>query len=347
MIVDVRVSGPRLPPEGAVSFRRDLLARLRATPGVEAAAEVVILPLTNADWNNRMWMDGSDPAQAHVVYRNMIGPDYFVTMGTPLIAGREFDEHDVTSGSKVAVVNDAFTRQFGAGRTMLGQHVWIEATPFDPSTRYEIVGVVKNTKYLNVREPFRPQVYVPLAQDVLENPSATVAVRPRAHTDRLPVAVRHTLDSVGRPMQYSFRSFDTVVENSMRSEQLMAALSAPFGGLGILLTALGLYGVISYTVAQRTREIGIRIALGAPSRRVALAIWQEAVGVLFVGLVVGTALTIGVGQLTGTLLFGLHPYDVGSLTFAVVLVTVVALFAACAPARRATTVDPALALRQQ
>jgi hypothetical protein len=268
-------------------------------------------------------------------------------MGTPVTAGRDFDEHDVTSGSKVAVVNDAFAARFAGGRPVIGEHLWVEATPFEPSTRYEIVGVVKNAKYLNVREPFEPEVFVPLSQDVLKSPAVTIAVRSNAHTDAVIGSVRRTLDRSSAPLQYSFRPFDAIVAESLRGDRLIAALSAPFGALGMLLTMLGLYGVITYSVGQRTREIGIRIALGADPRRVALSVVREAAAVLAGGLAAGTLLTVTAAPLIDALLFGLQPYDARVLSFAVVVVAGVALMAAYAAARRATRVDPTVALRQE
>ena len=348
VISDVSFSDLHLPPERAIAFRRELLTRVRATSSVTAAAEVLIVPLTGGNWNNRMWMEGSDPARARVAYRNMIGTEYFDTVGTSVIAGREFDEHDLTpSASKVAVVDEAFAREFVPGVTVLGQHLWLEATPFEPKASYEIVGVVKNAKYRNLREDFQPVVFVPLSQAALRSPAAKLVLRSSARSDVLIASVRHTLESVSPQLRYSFRVFDTLVQDSLRSERLMATLSGPFGGLAVVLTALGLYGLISFTVALRTREIGIRIALGADPRGVMFLILREVASVLIVGLSVGTLLTLVAGQAASALLFGLHPYDPRSLAVAILLVTMVAGCASYVPARFAARVDPLVALRQQ
>ena len=346
VINDVNYSDLHVPPERALAFRRELLTRIRATPAVEAAAEVVILPGTNSNWNNRIWMEGADPAAAPDVYRNMIGSDYFRTMGTTVIAGREFDEQDASATApKVAIVNEAFAHKFVAARTVLGQHLWVEATPFEPSSSYEIVGVVKDSKYLNLREDFRPIVFVPLSSDILKRPAVELVVRSRAQSAAVISSVRRALDGLSPGMRYSFRVFDAVLQDSVQSERLMATLSEPFAALAVLLTAVGLYGIALYTVAQRTREIGIRLALGAEPRAVTAVILREAATVTLLGLCIGAFLTVAAGRTVSALLFGLEPYDPGPVSLAACLVTLVVTCASYLPARRAARIDPLIALR--
>jgi putative ABC transport system permease protein len=348
VIADVNFSDLRFPPDRAIQFRRDMLARVRAAASVEGAAEVVIVPLTGGNWNNRMWMDGSDATHARVALRNMIGTEYFRTLTTPIVSGREFDEHDLTPSSpKVAVVNEEFAREFAPGRDVLGQHVWLEATPYEPSTAYEIVGVVRNTKYRDLREAFRPVVFVPLSQAALKRAAGQFLIRSGARPDVAVSSVRRALEGLSPDVRYTFRVFDTVVRESLLRERLMATLSAPFGALALVLTALGLYGVISYTVAQRTNEIGIRIALGADRRGVVALVLREAAAVVGVGLLVGGALTLAAGRAAGALLFGLESYDPVSLIVASVALALVAAAASYVPARRAAGVDPAIALRRE
>jgi predicted permease len=346
LVMDVNFSGLSLPPGRAVSFQREILDRVRSIPGVEAAAQITILPLTGANWNNRFWMDGSDLAHARVALRSMIGTEYFRTFRTTLVGGREFDERDLTSVAKAAIVNEEFAREVMGGVNAVGKRIWVEPTPYVPQTALEIVGVVKNTKYRDLREEFQPVVFVPMSQAALERAASSIMIRSKIHRDALVRSLRTVLAGISPDLRYSFRGFDTWVEDSLLRERLMATLSALFGGLAAALTAVGLYGVISYTVAQRTNEIGIRIALGADHGTVIALILRETAVVLAAGLGAGTLLTLAVGRATATLLFGLEPYDPLTLSIAAISLAVLAGGASYLPAWRAASVNPVIALRQ-
>jgi putative ABC transport system permease protein len=351
IVTTVSDSDFKLSPARAVVFRRDLLARIRAAAAVEAAAEVMIVPLTGGNWNNRIWMDGSDPAHSQVAMRNMVGTEYFRTLRTPLVAGREFSDYDLMPSSPtVAVVNETFVREFGLGSHALGHRLWVESTPFEPQMAYEIVGVVKNTKYRDLREAFQPIVYLPLSAAALtrlQSPGGDFIIRSSASTDILLSSMRNTLAAASPRTRYAFRVFDTVVQESLLKERLMAMLAGPFGALAVILTALGLYGVTSYTVAQRTREIGIRIAIGAEPRGIVFFILHETAVVLGVGLCAGTLLTLAAGRAAAALLFGVEPYDPVTFLIAGCSLALVAAAASYVPARRAGNLDPVIALRQE
>jgi putative ABC transport system permease protein len=336
----------KLTPAQALSFRLDVLNRLRAVPGVEAVAQTTIVPLTGANWNNRVWMDGSDSEHARVSLRSMIGPDYFRMLKTPLLAGREFDEHDLASLSKVAVVNQEFARELLGGGNALGKRFWIEATPYEPQTSYEIVGLVKNTKYHDLREEFQPVMFLPLSQAALAQPHGRFMIRSNAAANALVSSVRTTLTGISPNIGYLLHVFDRWVDNSLLKERLMATLSGMFGILAVVLTAVGLFGVISYMVAQRTNEIGIRIALGANRSSVVGLILRETAVVLAIGLGTGTILTLAVGRVSATLLFGLKSYDPLTLAIAGMSLAVIAGAAGYLPAWRASSVNPMVALRQ-
>jgi putative ABC transport system permease protein len=346
LIADVGFSGLQLPPGRAVSFRREMLERLRAIPAVEAADEVTIVPLTGANWNNRLWLDGSDAGHARESLRTMIGTEYFRTLRTPLLAGREFDEHDLASLAKVAVVNQEFARRFTGGVNPVGKRFWIEATPYEPQTSFEIVGFVKNTKYRDLREEYQPVVFIPLSPAALARPGGRFMIRSSAPSDALVAAVRKTLAGISPDMRYSFHFFDTWVQDSLLRERLMATLSALFGVLAVMLTAVGLYGVISYTVARRTNEIGIRIALGADRCSVIALILREVAVVVAAGLGAGSILALAVGRAATALLFGLEPSDPLTLALAAISLAALAAAASCLPAWRASSVNPVAALRQ-
>jgi putative ABC transport system permease protein len=342
---DVNFADARLPGNRVAPFRFTMLERIRSTAGVESAAEALILPLGGGNWNNRMWMDGSDADRARVVMRNMIGPGFFAALKTPLVAGRDFHDADLeATAAKVAIVNERFTRDFGLGADALGRRLWIEPTPLEPRAPYEIVGVVANTKYRDLREDDPPIVYVPLWQSAQRRPAGQLVIRatgaPALH------AVRAALASLGA-VRVAFRPYRSLVRDSMLREELMAVLAVPFGALAIVLTAIGIYGVFSYTVARQTRDIAIRIALGADTRGVIGSLLGEAIGTVAAGSIAGLLLTFGAGRTASALLFGVSVYDPVSIASAVLLIAIVALAASYVPARRAARVDPAVALRHE
>jgi len=345
LIADLNLSGLPLAPGRALSLRRDVLARVRAIPAVEAAAEVTIVPLSGGNWNNRVWMDGSDSEHARVSLRSMIGTQYFRALRTPLVAGREFNEHDLEPWSKTAIVNEEFVRELAGGQNAVGRRFWIEATPYEPQIAFEIVGVARNTKYRDLREEFQPILFTPLSQAALTRPHCRIMIRSSARLDSLARQVRSTLAGTSADIRYSFHVFDTRVEESLLRERLMATLSGVFGVLAMVLTAAGLYGVISYMVARRTSEIGIRVALGADRGAVIALVLREAVIVLAAGLGTGTLLALATGRAAGALLFGLEWYDPLTLAAAGGALAAVAAAASYLPAWRAASVNPAIALR--
>ena len=344
LIADVNFSGMRLPAARANAFHNQLLQTIRSIRGVQSAAETTIVPLTGAGWENRMWMEDSDFQHARVVRRNMVGAAYFHTLKTPLLAGREFDQRDSNS-TKVAIVDQNFARLFTAGRNPIGLHFWIESTPYIPQTVYEIVGLVQNAKYRDLREDPQPVVYLPMAGPMLESSEARIMIRsgPRSLVPELRAALAGVSPDIG----YSFRLFDTQIQDSLLRERLMATLSALFGALAAVLTAAGLYGVISYTVARRTSEIGVRLALGAGRWAVVSLTLREAAAVLAAGLATGTILSLAASRSAAALLFGIKPYDAFTLLAAAIAVTLVSVAATYLPARRASRLNPAISLRQE
>ena len=328
-------------------LRREILERLRAIPGVESAAEATLLPLSGANWNSRIWMDGSDSGHARVVWRTMAGSDYFKTLQTPLIAGRDFDEHEVASSARVAIVNEVFAREIAGGSDVLGKRFWVEATPYEPVTPFEIVGIVKNTKYLTLREEFQPLMFIPLRKAVLEGDRGRFVIRSAIAPDALVSSVRHAFDGINPSSRYAFHFLDSWIDDSLRRERLMAILSGIFGALAVALTAVGIYSVISFTVARRTNEIGIRMALGADRGRVVALILRESVIVLACGLSVGAILAVVAYWGVSSLLYGTQPYDPLTLASAAIAITAIVTAASLIPARRASSLDPIAALREE
>ncbi|MDQ3917083.1 MAG: ABC transporter permease, partial [Acidobacteriota bacterium] len=347
LVTRVDLSPLGLPAERRLAFRRELLERIRAVPGVESAAEANVLPLSGSSWSNKTWMDGADPADAQASFFNRVSPDYFKTMGVALLAGRDFGDEDAPGAPKVAVVNETFARRLTAGENPLGRRLRVEATPGSPEAVYEIVGLVKDSKYRSLREGFVPAVYLPASQSPRPGDGAQFLVRTKTAPAALAPSVKRAIGEVSPDITIVSRVFQTEVESSLLRERLMATLSGSFGLLALVLACIGLYGVMSYGVAVRTNEIGIRLALGAQGRDVLRLILREAVLLVVVGVAAGLPAALAAARLASDLLYGVTPADPVSLSLAVLLMLAVATLASYLPARRATRVDPMVALRYE
>ena len=335
-----------LAPERYPAFKDELLDRIRAIPGVEAAAVVHEIPLD--DWGGaNVWMDDADARTGKHTNLSRVGPDYFRTLQIPLLAGREFNASDRVGTPKVAMVNETFARKFLNGSNPVGHRFWVEATPGDPETAYEIVGLVRDTKYEDLREEFGPIAYYAAAQNAGAGPGAPLMIRSRLPQAQTVAAVKRVLNEINPAITVSFREFNSMIEATILRERLMATLSSFFGILAFLLACIGLYGILSYNVASRTNEIGIRMALGARRRGVFWLVLREALLLVIGGLAVGLPMILAVTRVTSSLLFGLTPTDPISLFLAALLILAVAMVAGYLPARRATRVDPLVALRYE
>ena len=332
-----------LPPDRNPHFKDEFLDRIRTTPGMESAA-MGMIPFRDTG-SNTVWMDGTDATQGKEVSRSRVGPDYFKTLQIPLLAGRDFDARDKPGTPKAAIVNQAFARQLVNGANPVGRRFWIEATPGDSETLYEIVGLVGNTKYEDLREEFGPIVYDAQGQNPGSGAGANLLIRSRLPQVDTVAAVTRVLNEINPAITVRFQGFKTMLEATILRERLMATLSIFFGLLALLLACIGLYGILSYGVASRTNEIGIRMALGAGRRDVSWLILREALLLVIAGVAVGLPIVFAVTRLASTLLFGLTPTDPVSLIFAAVLMLLVAIVAGYLPSRRATRVDPMVALR--
>jgi putative ABC transport system permease protein len=340
-------SGMHLPEGRVASFRQELLERLSAIPGVDAAGDTDTVPLSGLSTSNRVWLDGASISQARDCLRTHIGTGYFEALGTPLLAGRAIEPRDTAASPKVAVVNEAFARVVLGGQNPVGRKLWVEATPFEPSAAYDIVGMVRNTKYEELREQFAPIVFHAESQNPVAALSDAYLIRSRLPMNTLIPAVRGVFQDVEPAIRFRFRIFQDGIRDSLMQERLMASLSAAFGILAGILAAIGLYGVMSYLVARRRNEIGIRMALGASRREIVIMVLRESGLLLGVGLLAGTALSLISAKAIATLLFGLKPTDAGTLLTAAGMLALVALAASYLPARRAANLDPTVALREE
>jgi putative ABC transport system permease protein len=325
----------------------EILGRLRAIPGMESAAQVWFTPVSGAGWDERVFVEGGRNGVHPDVNFDRIGPDYFRTMGTPLLAGRDFDARDTLGAPKVAIVNEAFAKKLFGGANPVGRSFFKEGPAGKPDDFYQIVGLVRNTKYYQLREDFKPIGFFPMDQDEAPDAGTTFILRFSAPGTDVFHEVKLAVGQVNPAIVIQFRVLRQQLDDSLQRDRLMASLAGGFGLLGGLLATVGLYGVIAYLVERRRHEIGIRIALGAGRVRVVGLILRESALLLSAGLVIGTALALWTGRAASALLFGLKPSDPATFLFAMCLLAVVALAASYGPAWRAARLEPMNALREE
>ena len=342
--VNIDISQGKYPKERRPTVFGDLLEKLRAQPGVVAAAEIGMTPISGSGWNESVRPDAStgDPKNS---FFNRYGPGYLKTMGTSLLAGRDFDARDRVGAPKVAVANEAFAKRFFEGHNPVGHTFRVEGEAGKPDRIYQIVGLVRNTKYYELREEFIPIAFLPMAQD--ENPGndMTLVVRTAGRPQDTIRTLKSSVAAVNPGFVLEFHVMTVQIEESLLRDRLMAVLAGAFGLLASVLAAIGLYGVIAYMVARRQNEIGVRMALGADRASVVRLVLREAMMLLAAGLVIGVGLALWAGRAAATLLFGLKPNDAATFVVASVLLAVVAAAAGYVPARRASGMDPMDALR--
>jgi putative ABC transport system permease protein len=269
-------------------------------------------------------------------------------MSSALLAGRDFDQRDTQAAQRVAIVTESFARVFFGGQNPVGRTFQIDEPPDQPRPIYQVVGFAHDSAYENLRDPFEPLAYIPAAQD--ERPpvqALRLVVRSTAPLSSVTSAIVALVREVHPAIVVEFQTMQSQVKNSLIRERLMATLSGFFGGLAALIAMIGLYGVMSYTVARRRNEIGIRMALGADRREVVRMIMREAGLLLAAGLVVGTLSALAAARAASTLLFGLQPHDPATFITAAASLAAVAALASYLPALRASRLEPTEALREE
>jgi predicted permease len=346
LVTHVDFTRLQLPEERFTEYKGDLVKRVQAIPGVESAAHAMMVPFGGMTWNDDVINEGSDQ-DAGVAWENFLGPGYFKTVGTPLLAGRDFDDRDTTTSVKVAIVNQAFVKKILKGADPLGKRFRIHEAPGKPRPLYEIVGVTADNKFQDMHEEFLPFMYFPATQEEKPSPDDQILIRSSLPLTNLIGSMKETIADVHPGIDLEFLVFKTRIQNSLLQDQLMATLSGFFGFLAALLAAIGLYGVISYMVIQRTKEIGIRMAIGADRADVLRMILREATVLTVTGLLIGAGLALAAAQAAKSLLYGLKPRDPLTLVMAVVTLSTVAALASLLPAYRASKLDPLTALRYE
>ncbi len=332
-----------LPRERWADYQRELLDEVRSVPGVLSAATTTNAPLLGSSWEHGIHI-GSQDGNSKFTW---VSPDYFETMGIRVIQGRSLTRDDTASSQRVALVNETLVRRYLGAANPIGQTLRTSPEPDYPATVYEIVGVIPDTKYNDLRGQTPPMTFAPTSQFPGQGPWTVVMI----HSNLAPAAVAATAKRIiaekHPDVVTQFADFQREIRDGLVEERLMAMLSGFFGLLAVLLAVVGLYGVISYIVAMRRNEIGIRMALGATRGNVVAIIVRQTLVLLALGVAVGIVLALAAVRTASSLLFGLQPNDPLTFVAAAALLATIALVASFLPARRASRVDPMVALRYE
>src|SRR5580698_5048309 len=340
--VDPRVHG--YTPEHTSQFLTQMRERAATIPGVISAAATDSVPLSGGNRSDGMSAEGNPKQQAPIVEMYMATSGYFETLGIPRIAGRDFANESPT-GPKVAVINKALAEQLFPGENPIGQHVR------DGNDLYEVIGVVGNIKSRSISEDTRPVLFRSLAQTTGSDPSFlgyTLIVHSEGDTANLLSAIRQQIHALDPAMAvYNAETIEEHISSALVLPRLAGTLFCIFGFIGLVLATIGLYGVMSYAVSRRTREIGIRIALGAQLAAIQRLILRQGMILTVIALAVGLPAALAVAKLFNSFLYGVRPHDVVTFTLVPIFLATIALIACWIPARRAARVDPQTTLRYE
>ncbi len=325
-------------------FFEDLLTRTRSLPGVTAASLATDSPLSGGWDRNGIVVEGYTPQEGEKMSfdATWISADYFKSLNIPLTLGRDFNAQDKLGSPRVAIINEMMAQHFFPGQNAVGKRIGLDEVP-DTT----IVGVVKDAKYVNLREPNRRHFYLPIMQEknLLD---LTLQVRTTGDAEAVTGAVRNQVREMDPHIPlYDVKTLAAEIDQSLIQERLVSWLTTGFGVLATLLVVIGLYGVLSFTVVRRTREIGIRVALGAQRSDVFMMVIKQGMILVFAGAIAGTLASIALSRLIGSLLFGISATNKITFAAAGIGLVLVAMLACYLPARRATKVDPLEALRYE
>ena len=323
----------------------DLVTRVEAVPGVASAALGWDSALGSGGSSKSIWVEGQPRDRPQTAGMNFVGPGFFATAGIPVVLGREFTTADAADARKVIVVNEAWVRRYAEGRSPIGMHAGDEGAA--STGKYEVIGVVRDSRTMRLRRPAEPMLYQPLLQDEWAS-NVVLHVRTRDYPWVVANGVRAAIRALDpRLPVYDVTTLSDRRDRALGQDRVMAVLSGSLGALALLLTIVGIYGVIAYGVAQRTAEIGVRMALGATGHDVRALIVKDALWLAAIGAAIGLPFSLVAGNLLSSMLFGVVPQDPLTLSTSVVILWFAAFLGGYLPARRASRLEPATALRAE
>jgi predicted permease len=334
--------------QAAMRFHQALLERLTAIPGVGGVTLSSDGLFSHSDSGDPIAVEGYTPKSGQEIHSQMdhIGPSYFSTVGIPVLYGREIGLQDSGNTPRVGVVNQAFVQSFFPNTNPIGKHV-TDTYPGNPGVA-EIVGVVADAKYNTLREKTQPRLYAPFFNPLWEHSFAVYEIRTHANAGSMGAALRQAVQEVNASvLPIEIHTMSGLVDESLQSDRFIKQLASAFSLLALLLAAIGLYGLMAYTVSRRTRDIGIRLALGAGQGNVLWQVLRETLVLVLVGIIIGVPCALGGTRLMRSMLFGLGSADPVAILLAASVLTVVAAVAGFLPAWRASQVDPMVALRYE
>src|SRR5580692_3206355 len=327
---------------------QDLLDKFKAVPGVSAASLSSNGLFAHSESADPISVEGYIPKPGELPHSRMdqVGPDYFSVVGMPILSGRGITAQDSGNGPRVAVINQAFAKQFFPNTNPIGKRV-TDTYPGNPASA-EIVGVVADAKYNSLREDVQPRLYTPLFNAMWPEQSAIYEIRTSADPAAVSAALRAVVHDTNSAIpEIEIHTMSGLVDDSLQTDHFVAQLSTAFGLLAIILASVGLYGIMAFTVARRTRDIGIRMALGAGRSKIVRQVLSETLILMVIGIAVGVPIALAGTRLIKSMLFGLGAVDPVAIVAACAILAVIAGLAGYIPARRASQVDPMVALRYE
>lgn len=339
-VISFNLSDQGYDEAGVREFERGALERIARLPGVDGASIAKDVPFSVGSARTLV-LRGQDSSQGHVTLTSLTTPGYFQTVGMPLLRGRDFNAADTKPSPRVAIVNEAAAAFFWPGQDPVGQVISF----FPENLPVSIIAVARNANYLGIGESPQPMVYLSLLQYYF--PYGAFYLHTRGNPDAVLAAARQQIRTLDRNLVLDAESAATTVEHSLWAQRLSADLLAVFGGLALLLATIGIYGVISYSVHQRTRELGIRASMGATVSDIQVLILREGIRLVAIGVIVGTVLALAGSTAVSSLLLVTGTRDAVTFVLVPTLLTMVAIAACWLPARRAAHIDPAIALRDE